>query len=154
MKQLVLDTNLLVLLVVGFTDENLIKRHKRVRTFTTDDFVLLQVFIEQYPKIITTPHVFAECSNLIRQIDTDTANLLLDSLKILVKTILEIYTPSEQLVDQNYYFRLGLTDVGLLKIIKDGAMLLTTDLDLYLAALEMGAHAENFNHLRMHYLLD
>lgn len=80
MKNLVLDTNLIVLLVVGFTDENLIKRHKRTRIFTAEDFVLLKILIEQNPKIVTTPHVFAECSNLIRQIDSITAAALLNSL--------------------------------------------------------------------------
>lgn len=154
MKNLVLDTNLLVLLVVGFTDENLIKRHKRTRIFTAEDFVLLKILIEQNPKIVTTPHVFAECSNLIRQIDSITAAALLNSLQILVEKIIKVYTPSSELTHQPHFLRLGLTDCGLLDIMQDQFLLLTTDLDLYLAASASGADVQNFNHLRAQYLID
>ena len=44
--------------------------------------------------------------------------------------------------------RLGLTDAVSLRTNGESRYLLTTDLDLYLAALSRGQQAENFNHIR------
>ncbi len=45
------------------------------------------------------------------------------------------------------YFRLGLTDAVLLCLAKSKGVLLTADLDLYLAATQASYEATNFNHL-------
>ena len=46
------------------------------------------------------------------------------------------------------FVRLGLTDSALLHITGESHTLLTADVSLYLAALNGGKNAENFNHLR------
>jgi hypothetical protein len=46
------------------------------------------------------------------------------------------------------FIRLGLTDSALLHIAGDSHMLLTADVGLYIAALNDGKNAENFNHFR------
>ena len=44
------DANLLVLLVVGLTEKNLISKHKRVkRKFDTDEFELLCSLLDRLP---------------------------------------------------------------------------------------------------------
>lgn len=46
---LLIDTNLIVLLVVGLADEKAVINHKRTRAYTIDDFRLLTEFISEYP---------------------------------------------------------------------------------------------------------
>lgn len=51
------DANLLVLLVVGLTDKNLISKHKRVnRKFDADDFELLCSLLGQFPRLLVAPN--------------------------------------------------------------------------------------------------
>ena len=48
MRQIVIDANLLVLLVVGLTDRALIAKHKRTKTFEPEDFDLLTRLLAGY----------------------------------------------------------------------------------------------------------
>lgn len=60
----------------------------------------------------------------------------------------ERYVESRRAVQQPEFPRLWLTDSGILDEMTDAQVLLTVDLDLYLAALMRGHKAVNFNHLR------
>jgi hypothetical protein len=51
-------------------------------------------------------------------------------------------------VQDKDFLRLGLTDVAILELLRNSYTLLTVDLDLYLAALQRGMEATNFNHVR------
>lgn len=152
--KLVIDTNLLVLLVVGRTDRGLIQSHKRTKTFQVEDFDLLVRFIGQFQLTLVTPHIVTETSNLIVQTFDKMVPLLRATLAALVQSQDEQYTASVELTDQPAYPRLGLTDAAILQLVNDGAMLITTDMDLYLEAARMRPElAMNFNHLRMGGLL-
>jgi hypothetical protein len=60
----------------------------------------------------------------------------------------EHYCESRQATAREEFFRLGLIDSVLLHEMTDSSILLTTDLDLYLAAIKEGYQARNFNHFR------
>jgi predicted nucleic acid-binding protein len=60
--------------------------------------------------------------------------------------------PSGAAAQRKEFIRLGLADAALLEIAAKNVTLLTTDFDLYNAALAKGAKAFNFNHLRDRYL--
>ena len=67
MKQIVVDTNLLLLLVIGITDRSLIAKHKRTRSFEAEDFDLLVSVLAGYDQVVVTPHIMTEVSNLWRR---------------------------------------------------------------------------------------
>jgi hypothetical protein len=67
-KLIALDANLLVLLVVGLTKLNYIATHKRLKTYTIDDYTLLTELIAASAGMVVTPNVLSEASNLLRQI--------------------------------------------------------------------------------------
>lgn len=75
-QKIVLDTNLLMLLVAGLTNPAFIAKHKRTKTFSTDDFKLLQGILRKYQKLLLTSHVLSEASNLLAQADQQTADKL------------------------------------------------------------------------------
>jgi hypothetical protein len=66
---LVLDTNLLMLLIVGATSREYIYVHKRLANdFTTTEYEMLVDLMGAYSDIVLLPHVVAETSSLLRQI--------------------------------------------------------------------------------------
>ena len=66
-RSIILDTNLLLLLVVGSTDRRYISAHKNL-AFEEEDSDILVGILSQTPSIILTPNTLTETSNLARQI--------------------------------------------------------------------------------------
>jgi hypothetical protein len=94
-------------------------------------------------------NTLTEASNLLAQIDDPVRTDLRETFRRVVGATEEQYVPSPVAASSGYFLRLGLTDAGLLEVISGSRSLLTTDLDLYLSALQVGAEAVNFNHLRL-----
>ena len=61
---LLIDTNLLVLFLVGKTNKSRILSFQRTQAYTLEDLELLERLVEQFRTLITTPHVLTEVSNL------------------------------------------------------------------------------------------
>jgi hypothetical protein len=61
---LVVDTNLLLLFLIGRTNQNRISKFKRTQAYTIEDFDLLDRFMAEFKIPITTPHILTEVSNL------------------------------------------------------------------------------------------
>ena len=67
-RSILVDTQSLILLVVGLTKPNLIARHKRTRdAYTQTDLDILLEPLGFSPEFLFCPHVAAEASNLIGQ---------------------------------------------------------------------------------------
>ena len=62
--QVLLDTNLLLLFLVDSYERKRIRNFKRTSTFSEEDFDLLAAFLQAFKKILTTPHILTEVSNL------------------------------------------------------------------------------------------
>lgn len=148
MKQIILDSNLLVLLIVGLTDTNLIPKHKRTKSYEKEDFELLASILSNYDQVVVTPHILTETSNLVSQIGEPVMSLLRKTLLNLLEVQKEEYQPSIDIGKHTSFLRLGLTDCAILSIIKSELPLLTVDLDLYLMAAKKNKNTVNFNHLR------
>jgi hypothetical protein len=62
-----IDSNLLLLLIVGSTSRAYITKHQRLKAYTAEDFDKLASVIGCYDKIVLLPHTLTETSNLLRQ---------------------------------------------------------------------------------------
>ncbi len=151
-ESVLIDTNLAVLLAVGSADRSMIYRHKRLQHFDVEDFDLLQEMISLFSEIIFLPNVVSETSNLIRQIRGPDRVKVVAMLAELVSRAREIYVPSADAVRRSEYGYLGVTDAALLAHGNFDAgskhVILTVDLDLYLACEAAGLATVNFNHVR------
>ena len=145
---LILDANLLVLLVVGRAAREYIGKHKRLRAYSVSDFDLLIKLLSSASKIVITPNTLTETSNLVRQISEPARAQILLVLRELIARHDEHYRDSRSVSKSDEFPRLGLTDAVLLDIAGQYGTLLTTDLDLYVAAVKRGYKAVNFNHYR------
>lgn len=149
MKAVLLDTNLLVLLVIGAVDEAWIGRHKRSKAFVPSDWQLLLELIDNKP-VLTTPHILTEASNLLRQGGlTDAAHVrLMGALADFIATAREVHVSANDVATESVFMRLGLTDAVIQSLAQPDVHLLTTDFELHGAALRQGQLVTNFNHLR------
>lgn len=147
-KEIVLDTNLLVLLVVGNTNIRYITVHRRLAEYTEGDFNLLKGLIAASAGIVTTPNVLSEASNLLRQIKDPAKSEIGTVFQRMIGETKEIYFPSTVAATHVEFLRVGLADTTLLEASRNNTILLSADLPLYLTACRTGISAINFNHER------
>ena len=142
------DSNLLILLIVGLTEPALIGRHKVLKRYDQDSFQLLLLHLQNYSALISTPNILTETSNLASQIDATAKRAIRVTVSDFVAKNLEIAVRSVAAARHPEFLRLGLTDAAILSILDRDTLLLTDDLDLWSAAQSHGLHAKNFSHLR------
>lgn len=145
---IVLDTNLLVLFVVGTASRAYIPRHKRLKAYAVADFELLLKILAPAPEVLLTPNTLTETSNLVGNIAEPARTHVYEVLKAVIRQGPEKYISSRLAAERPEFLRLGLTDAALLSPPFQEAALLTADLHLYLAAVACGRPAFNFNHFR------
>lgn len=146
-KGVLVDTNLLVLYLVGLVNKRRIQDFKRTQNFTVEDFDVLAGLIEQLGKLISTPHVLAQVSDL-----TDLAGKELAKVRSLYKEIVtpveEYYDRSRDLMTDALFDRLGLTDTAICRVCGRGILVVTADVQLHVALERRGLDSLNFNHIR------
>lgn len=148
-NRLLIDANLLVLLVVGMTARRLVRKHKRLREFSEDDYDLLTALLSAVDEVVVTPNTLTEASNLLKQHRDPERSSFLDGLKAVIKSSKEITVPSADASDNHAFRRLGLADAAILEIVSKDTKLLTVDLDLWKAASSGRPNAAvNFWHLK------
>ena len=148
-KGIFIDANLLVLLVVGATDQALIPKHRRLRRFMVEDYGRLLGLIEQAGQVFLTPNTLTEASNLLAQHPNPERSRFFAVLRRIIGTNEEIIVASKTASRNNAFVRLGLTDAALLEVISEETPLVTVDLDLFVAAFTEGKIAAlNFTHLQ------
>jgi hypothetical protein len=150
--KIAIDSNLLLLLIVGIADPIYIARHKRLSSFSLVDFEFLDEIMLSVSEIVVTPNTLTETSNLAGYIAEPARSHIFATLRaaILAPRMRERFIESRVAASQSEFLRLGLTDAALLQAADEPATLLTADVDLYLAAVKRGFKAENFNYLRRH----
>jgi len=142
-----LDTNLLVLLVVGETDKKIIAKHRRCKAFDVNDYERLVGLISQIDQVLITPNTLTETSNLLAQHGEPERSRLFEVLRLLIEEHEEIVVTSKAASRNNEFNRLGLADAVLLEVVSSSNPLITVDLPLYLAATSKDSgSAYNFRH--------
>jgi len=109
---------------------------------------LLERLVEWFGKLIATPHVLGQVSDLAVLPGKELAKI-----RQLFKTVVEdqldeSYDSSRELVADPIFKRLGLTDAAIATICSRGILVLTADVSLQLALQQRNAGALNFNHVR------
>ena len=153
----VIDANRLVLLVVGLEDAALLGRHRRLRSYDTGAFDLLLARLADARSVVVTPGVLTEASNLLRYEAEPARGRTMNALKAIVlgdaslargMPVIERYLQAARVVLRDEFGRLGLTDAGLLYMMDAESVLLTDDIDLYLAASRNSQQVEYFTYSR------
>jgi|ERR1035437_4824594 rRNA-processing protein FCF1 len=146
----VIDSNLLLLLFLGGYDRRQIATNDRLSKFNEEDYNLLIRVLEPFERIVTTPNILTEVSNLSNAIpESKKADyfaafasrvVLLDEQHVLSATALT-----------SRWAKFGLTDAVIATIAKNQYLVLTDDFRLSQSLQSDGIDALNFNHLREAY---
>lgn len=146
-----IDTNILLLYFVGTVNRERISQFNRTEKFTPEDYDLLQRMMQQFQKIVTTPNILTEVSNLINQIkepERSQCFLIFTRLTQGVLDLDEIYIESKSVTAVEKFSKFGLTDCGILNLAKKQYLVLTDDFKLANYLESEGIDVINFNHVR------
>ena len=145
---LLVDTNLLVLWVVGAVSRHRIRTFKRTSKYTKADYELLLQVRSKFNTLYTVPHVLAEVSNLT---DLPGAERLQARrfLKDTISLLTEAEMPSARAAADVLYPKLGLVDAAIGAAARaNNCTVLTDDLDLYVRLSREQVNVINFTHER------
>ena len=149
-RGILVDTNILLLYVVGSFDPKLVPNFKRTQQFTVEDFELVIRLFESFAKIVTTPNILTEVNSLAGQLGEPAKRKCLVNFGIRIESLDEQHTPSSELANAAQWPEVGLTDCGILRTAKGKYLVLTDDWRLAGLSEKLGVDAVNFNHLRQH----
>lgn len=147
-KGILVDTNLLLLLYIGGVSKKYISEFKRTNTYTEHDYDLLLRVIDNFSKVVVTPNLLTEVSNLSNGISGQRLKDFYAVFASSLSVIEEKYVPSKDLISHPALYAYGLADTGIAKIAKDNFLILTDDLRFASFASTNGADVINFNHIR------
>lgn len=151
--KVLLDTNLLVLFVVGMASPDYIARHKRLTAYSVADYLqLLDLLVDLgSAPIVATSHILAEASNFLNAGDDKKHTSgdrqraqIMQQFRIFISRITEIQVHAAKAAERPAFMRLGLADAAVLEPECDDTILVTTDSKLCAEAYKIGRRAEDF----------
>lgn len=146
------DSNLLLLHFVGRFDAAQIQGFKRTMHFTPQDHWVLQRFLGGFERLVTTPHVLAETSNLAAQLSGAVRERLFGSIAAEVPHLDERTAPASDLAADPAFSAFGVTDTAILHLAQGRHLVLTDDFRLSQYLSHRGVDALNFHHVRSYLL--
>lgn len=146
-KDVTIDCNVFLLLLIGGLGEKHITSFKRTNIFDNSDYLLLIKLINR-SNVILTPNVLTESSNLIRTYDDSIGNKASIELKRIIASTKEIFIHSTLLTQNKCFLKFGLTDSSIYNLASKGVTAITVDAPLYGLLYNKGYPVINFNHVR------
>lgn len=151
---ILVDTNLLLLLMLGSVDESCIGK-KRTERYSVEQFHFLSDYLKDFKHLITTPHILTEVSNLGGSALTgkwrEAFFILLGMPGLFYLEATEDFVVEQNLARLNVepfnLVRLGLTDAVIAKLCEKEILLISDDYDLVGLVTGLGGEAINFTHL-------
>ena len=143
-----LDANLLLLLVVGSYDRRRIETFKRLSVFAPEDFDLLVAIVGKFKRLIVTPHVLTEVSNLAGSLPANVKDACFQTFAAAIVAADETTMSSASVATRSEFRRFGLADTIIMQVAARPTLILTIDFPLaqYLASHSLPVI--NFNHIR------
>jgi hypothetical protein len=152
-KKILLDSNLLLVLLAGKFDIRLFGSFKRIRSYSLEDYELLELLVEKFSVLFTTPHILTEVSNLANSLSEQWREDWLRSMAAFVSCqnckpfLEECWTPIKQLALNPEFMAFGLTDASLAQL-SSNALIVTDDFRLSGYLRRKGVSILNFRDLR------
>lgn len=146
---ILVDTNILLLYVVGLVNRQRISKFKRTQQFFPEDYDLLTQILKSFQKVVTTPNILTEVNSLANQLGEPERSRCLQLFGQAIAKLQEIHQPSQQLALLPEFQKFGLTDCGILNVAQGSYLVLTDDLRLTATLQRKGIDTVNFNNIRV-----
>lgn len=151
---ILLDTNLMLLYIVGSYDINLIGKYKRTDIFLKEDYQIISSLLTKFSTRVTTPHILTEVSNLTENLFQRKDKDFAAHFQKILPHYHEQYETSTNLSHLPAFRKFGLADSSVMEVAQQGYMVLSIDVSLCSYLSNMGLPAINYNHiisdLRLH----
>ena len=149
-RSLLIDTNLLLLLLIGSFDPSRIRTCKVTANqgFNETDFNQLRNFVCRFQKLVTTPHILTEVSNHAEKIKGMDKGKFLCQFLSLIEKMDERLNTSRLLAKTEAFVRFGLTDAAISHLANGNFVVLTEDFPLAGYLQKRGVSVVNFNIVR------
>ncbi|MCU1244433.1 MAG: hypothetical protein JWN02_343, partial [Acidobacteria bacterium] len=140
--------NLLLLLVVGTFERARIATFKRLKAFPTEDFDLLRAIVAKFHRLVVTPNVLTEVSNLAGGLPSNVLDACFRTFGNAILAAEEMMISSASVAPLPEFRRFGLTDATIVQVAAAPVLILTVDLDLAIHLAAQSLPVLNFNHIR------
>ncbi len=148
-KGILVDSNLLLLLLVGGFDINIIEQaaFKRTAQYVVEDYQLLLKLLSSFNRAVTTAHVLTEVSNLAGQLAGVQKEACFSDFAKILGRFEEVDVPSFDAARQSYFPAVGLTDSVLIHLAPE-FLVVTDDLRFASRVAAVGYSVLNLNNFR------
>jgi hypothetical protein len=120
-----LDSNLLILLLLGSFDLRLIASFKRLSDFTASDFHIVRKLSLSF-KVATTAHILTEVSNLANQLPRQQKDRIFPYIASRIGYLREDIVAAADVIYSTEFVAFGITD-AVLRSLCDTHLVLTND---------------------------
>lgn len=144
MTKFLLDTNVLILLILGRADLANFGKHKRLDIFDRDDLTNLETTLHDATGFVTLPYIMAEFSNLINISKASISAVAM--FERFISQAEELDCRSEDIIKNPHFRRLGLTDAAIIQLARGRMHVLTVDHALFGILSEIGINTTNLRH--------
>ncbi len=150
-RGLLLDSNLLLLLLVGYYNPALVgdARYKKLAKYTLQDLSILLRLASIFRVKVTTPYVLTKVSNLLGDLPEATKRECFRMFHSRLTTYTEQHTSSFILLERPEFTFLGLTDTALAEL-SSQYLVVSDDARMVNLLGKRGISTLNFSHLREH----
>jgi rRNA-processing protein FCF1 len=133
-----IDSNSLILLILGSIDKNLINTHEKTSIYEVEDYENLVALIGDISNVIVLPNILTEVDNLLNKFKGERRYKFVLSMIELASKSTEMYLESLDGIKSDFYTDLGLTDSLILKMKEHYNLLITSDTKLSDRAHSLG----------------
>ena len=149
-KGLLIDTNLLLLYLIGELDPRLIPTFNRTRHSAVDDCKFLKKITAFFSKVVTLPGILTEISNLAgNALKGDRRDAFFAKFATNVGLLAEEHVPSVRACSSPTFTKFGLTDSAIILAGKAQYLTITTDAALAGYMERNQLDVINFNNIRL-----
>lgn len=145
---ILIDTNALLVLLVGLMDTELISKHKRTAIYEEQDFIDLLSVIGDLDKLVVLPNVWTETDNLLNNFGGERKHQYILKTVETMKSTTENFIESVKGVEHYSFYDLGLTDSLLLQYAMECDLLVTSDSTLSDYAVASGVKVYDMKKIR------
>jgi len=146
--RLIVDANLLLLYLVGNFNAKKINTFKRTQNYTYDDYLMLRKFVGFFTKVVTTPNILTEVSNLSFPLNKQNEYKVFPAFRSIIQSLTEEFVESLAASEALEFTKFGLTDAVIAELAKKDHLILTDDFPLYNYLQLNQIDVINFNHIR------
>jgi hypothetical protein len=149
-RGILIDSSLLVVYLVGLFDRRHLINCRAIKSsFTTDEFKFLAQLVGQFDKVITTPHILTEVSNLAGRLPQTVHVAFRRFFASVIFQFGEKNAAATDLAAAPEFTRFGIADTAIALIAPGQFFVLTEEIALYSHLSSKGVDVMNFSHVRL-----